>query len=76
MPRKLFVTAVVELPDDRWEAAGITFRLSVPWQAVCKQLDDAGIQYTTQVSEIEERARAVRKPRKPRVVAPTEAAAA
>ena len=74
MPKKLCLSAVVELPDNVLQAAGVTFRLSEPWAALCQALKDAGLKYEVKIDELEVRAKSPR-PRKPRVVAPAEQAA-
>jgi hypothetical protein len=74
MPKKLCLSAVIELPEGHFEAAGLTFKLSVPWQALLAEMDGAGIKYQATVDELEVRAKPGR-PRKPRIATvPAEAA--
>lgn len=63
--KQLCMSVVVELPTDLLEAAGLTFKLSEPWLALCQALKDAGIKHETKLDELEVRARPGR-PRKPR----------
>ena len=75
MPKQLVLSALIELPDGYFEAASLSLKLSVPWLALCSELDAAGVKHTTKVDEIEVRAKQQRAPRKPRVVAPASEAA-
>lgn len=74
--KQLALSALVDLPEDRFEAAGLTFKLSAPWLALLRELDTAGIKYQANVDEMETRNKGGR-PRKPRIAAvpPPEAAA-
>ena len=75
MPKQLCMSVVVELPDETFTAAGLTFKLSEPWVALCEALKTAGVKYQAKVDEIETRAKVQRKQRAPRVVAPASEAA-
>jgi len=74
MPKHLCLSAVIELPEGRFEAAGVTFKLSGPWLSLLAEMDGAGIKYQATVDELEVRAKPGR-PRKPRIATvPAEAA--
>ena len=75
MPKSLCLSVVVELPEDTFAAAGLTFKLSEPWMALCEALKSAGVKHTTKTDEMEVRAKVQRKQRAPRVVAPASEAA-
>ena len=62
MPKQMHLTLHIhEMPDDKFAAAALLFKLSAPWQTLCKELDSAGLKHSTSVDE-----RQVRKPRSPR----------
>jgi len=73
MPKQPCLSAVIELPEGHFEAAGLTFKLSVPWQALLAEMDGAGIKYQAKVDELEVRAK-LGRPRKPRIATVSEAA--
>lgn len=74
MPKQIHLALhIQEWPDDRFAAAALLFRLSTPWQALCAELDKAGLKHSTSVDE--RQVRKPRAPRKPRVVAPASEAA-
>ena len=66
MPKQLCMSVVVELPEDTFAAAGLTFKLSEPWVALCEALKSAGVKYQAKVDELEVRAKQQRAPRKPK----------
>ena len=68
MPKSVHLTLHIhDMPDDKFAAAALLFKLSAPWQTLCKELDTAGLKHSTSVDE--RQVRKPRAPRKPRVVA-------
>lgn len=74
MSKKLFVTIEVTLPDDLFQASGIYAHILPAWSALKEALADSGAPFDVKMQELEQRTRAARKARKPRLVAPVEAA--
>jgi hypothetical protein len=70
MPKQLVLSALIELPDNTFDAAGVTFKLSGPWLALLAEMDNAGIKYQAKVDELEVRAK-LGRPRKTREKPPT-----
>lgn len=74
MAKKLYLSAAIELPDDLFEASEIVQSVKVPWYAALQTLKEKQVQFTHSQEVMESRTRATRKPRKPRLVPPPEAA--
>jgi hypothetical protein len=74
MSKKLFVTIEVTLPDDLFAASGIYAHILPAWTGLKEALADSGAAYDVKMQELEQRTRAARKPRKPRLVATGDAA--
>jgi hypothetical protein len=63
------------MPTDPFDASDVFAKLKTPWTELLKSLDASGVQHVAKADEMEVRAKAVRRPRKPRLVTPPEQAA-
>jgi hypothetical protein len=70
MTKKLYVTLVVTLPDDPFDAAAIFVRLQPSWASLLETLKAGGTEYDIKIQELEQRGKARGRPRKLRVVVP------
>jgi hypothetical protein len=68
MMKRLCLSAVIELPTDLFDATAIIQSVKVPWYAALQNLKDAGVKFEHSQEVMEARAKATRKPRKPRLV--------
>jgi hypothetical protein len=75
MPKQLCLSAVIELPEDLFEASAIITAVKVPWYAALQTLKQNEVPFKHSQDVMEVRAKAARKPRKPRLV-PTSGEAA
>jgi hypothetical protein len=76
MSKRLILSCLVELPTDLFDATAIIQSVKVPWYAALQNLKDAGVKFEHSQEVMEAKTKAVRRPRKPRLVetAPDEAA--
>lgn len=74
MPKQLALSAIIELPEDLFEASEIVTSVKVPWYAALQTLKDKGVTFKHSQDVMEIRAKARRGPRKPRIAPVTEAA--
>jgi hypothetical protein len=74
MAKRLYLTAAVMLPTDPFDAAHVYETLAPSWLAFLEALKATGVEHETKADEMEARAKQVRRPRKPRLVTPPEAA--
>jgi nucleoid DNA-binding protein len=74
MSKKLFVTLTITIPDDPFTAAHVYTAMQPAWEKLLEALKESGTEYDAKFSELEQRTRAARKPRKPRLVATGDAA--
>ncbi|HEY6255092.1 MAG TPA: hypothetical protein VIY51_04790 [Xanthobacteraceae bacterium] len=70
MTKQLCLSAIIELPADLFEAAEVVAKIKAPWCELLAGLKAAGVQHAAKSDEMEIRAKAVRRPRKPRLVTP------
>ena len=75
MPKQLALSALIEMPDNPFQAAEVYARLREPWDALVNTLKQTGADHKVTADEIETRTKAVRRPRKPRLAQPTPDAA-
>ena len=77
MPKQLCLSAIIDLPDDIFDAAEVTARVRPPWSQLCSELKQAGVKYELKQDEMETRTRATagngaaRRGRKPKAAAQT-----
>lgn len=57
MPKQLSLSALVDLPDNVFEASEIVRRVGEPWQKMLTDLADAGVDHTHTSETIESRAK-------------------
>jgi hypothetical protein len=71
MPKQLCLSAVIELPDDLFEASEIVNSVKVPWYAALQTLKEKGVKFAHQQDMMEVRAKpaGARRGRKPRLAA-------
>jgi hypothetical protein len=72
--KQLLLSAVIDLPDDLFDASVIIQSVKVPWYAALQTIKEQGAQFKHSQEVIETRAKATRTPRKPRLVPLPEAA--
>lgn len=75
MPKKLCLSAIIELPDDLFDATEIIAAVKVPWYAALHTLKEKQVQFVHSQEVMDVRAKATRKPRRPRLVPTPDAAA-
>jgi hypothetical protein len=75
MMKQLYLSVVVDLPDCAFTASDVYAQIKGPWLALGDGLHTAGVTFTSKVEEMQVRAKATRKPRKPRLVTPPQDAA-
>lgn len=70
--KQLHLTALVELPEDLFEASEVICSVKGPWEAALDTLKNRpGLVFRDNAEVLEVRAKTPRKPRKPRLVPPT-----
>lgn len=74
MPKQLALSVLVEMPDNPFDAAEVYARLREPWDNLANSLKQSGVVHSIKQDEIETRTKAVRRPRKPRLVPTPDAA--
>jgi hypothetical protein len=68
--KRLCLSAVIELPDNPFEAASVYATVKMPWEALLRDLNERDIKFDAKADEMEVRKPVVRRPRKPRLVTP------
>lgn len=71
--KQLALSALIELPDDTFDAAEIVARIKAPWRDLMAALQSADVPHKMRCDEMEVRPKRVRT-RRPRLVPPGEAA--
>jgi hypothetical protein len=66
--KRLCLSAVIELPTDLFDATAIIQSVKVPWQNALEALGAAGATFQHSQEIMEVKTKAVRRPRKPRLV--------
>jgi hypothetical protein len=64
MPKRLYLSAVIELPDDLFDSTEVIQSVKVPWYAALQNLKEKQVQFTHSQEVTEVRAKAKRGPRK------------
>lgn len=59
MPKQLCLSAIIDVPDDFFDAAELTTRIKPSWQQLCSELKQAGVRYEVKQDLIETRAKSV-----------------
>jgi hypothetical protein len=70
MPKRLSVSIDIALPDDPFAAADVYKALQPSWASMLEALKAGGAEHNVKFQELEVRAKRIRPPRKPRLVAP------
>jgi hypothetical protein len=68
MPKQLHLSALVELPDDLFDAGEIIASVKVPWYAALQTLKEKGVEFKHSQEVMEVRPKPVKRVRKPRLV--------
>jgi hypothetical protein len=66
--KRLCLSAVIELPEDVFAAADVFASVKTPWNTALQNLKASGVKFEHSQEVMEVRAKATRKPRKPRLV--------
>lgn len=66
--KQLCLSAVIDLPDDLFEASELIHSVKVPWYAALQTLKEREVAFKHSQEVLEVRAKAPRKSRKPRLV--------
>jgi hypothetical protein len=72
--KRLYLSVAIEMPSSPFDASDVYAKLRTPWFELLTRLEAGGVQHVAKADEMEVRAKVTRKPRKPKLVTPQEAA--